>query len=317
LSAAVALLAYAVLLGILGPRLLRARHWAERAPRLGVLAWQVAAGSVLAGVVLAGLMLAVPIIRAPHSLADVLAACRMMLRVHYEGAPQPVGGYAGLLVAGGIVSWVVAHAVVTFAATALQRRRHARTLALVARRRRDLGALVVEFDQPLAYCLPGRLRCVVLSTGALERLDEHQVSAVLAHERAHLYGRHDVAINIAVAVARAFPGVPLFRAARVEVPRLLELQADDVAARRHDRVALAAALVTVADARAPAMALGVGGGTALLRVRRLLAPDNPLSRLGRFTGGIGIGLLLALPLALAANPAVTALLERHCHFPFS
>nr|WP_277819860.1 M56 family metallopeptidase [Actinomadura sp. RB99] len=186
---------------------------------------------------------------------------------------------------------------------------------MVARRRRDLGALVVEYDEPLAYCMPGRRRCVVLSTGALTCLHDDQVSAILAHERAHLAGRHDLAINFTLATGRTFSMVPLMRAARTEVPRLLELLADDVAARKHDRVTLAATLVAVAGGRTPATALGAGGGTALLRVRRLLAPHDPLSRLGRLTGGIGIALLVTLPLALAANPAITALLERHRHFP--
>lgn len=315
MSAVAALLAYAVLLGIFGSRLLRIRGWAERAPRLGVLAWQTAAASVLGAVILAGLMLTVPIVRAPHGLSDLLAACRLMLRVHYEGAPQPIAGYTGIVVASAILLWTTGHVLTAFVTTAIQRRRHARTLTMVAHRRSDLGAMVVEFDQPLAYCLPGRRRCVVLSTGALERLGQEQLSAVLAHEHAHLAGRHDLAINFALALGRAFPAVPLLRAARIEIPRLLELQADDVAAREHDRVTLAAALVAVADGRAPAMALGAGGGTALLRVRRLLAPHDPLPRAGRLTGGIGIALLAALPLALAANPAITALLERHCHFP--
>ncbi|WP_433473666.1 M56 family metallopeptidase [Spirillospora sp. CA-142024] len=315
MSAAVALLVYSVLLSTLGPRLLRARHWAERAPWLGVLAWQAAVASVIGGMVLAELMLAVPIVRAPHGLSDLLAACRIMLRVHYEGAPQPVAGYAGLLVAGGILLWISAHVLTTFVTIAVRRRRHARTLTMVARRRRDLEALVVEYDQPLAYCLPGRPHYVVVSTGVLDRLEDEQVSAVLAHERAHLAGRHDLAINIAIAVGRAFPAVPLLRAAKTEIPRLLEMRADDVAAREHDRVTLAAALVTVAEGRAPTMALGAGGGTALLRVRRLLAPHNPLTRIERLTGSVGIAMFVTLPLALAANPAVTALLERHCHFP--
>jgi Zn-dependent protease with chaperone function len=309
------LLVYAVSLGVAGPRLLCARAWADRAPRLGVLAWQAAVASVIAAVVFAGLMLVVPIVRAPHGVSDLFAACRMMVRVHYEGAPQPIAGYAGLFVAVGVLLWTFGHVLAAFATTAIQRRRHVGTLAMVARRRRDLGALVVEHDEPLAYCLPGRRRCVVLSTGALDRLRDDQVSAVLAHERAHLAGRHDLAINFTVATGRAFSSVPLMRAARSQVPRLLELLADDVAARKHDRVALAAALVAVAGGRTPATALGAGGGTALLRVRRLLAPHDPLPRLGRLTGGIGIALLVTLPLALAANPAITALLERHCHLP--
>lgn len=317
MTAPAALLAYAVVLSIFGPRLLRARAWTERAPRLGILAWQAATASALGAMVLAGLALLVPFARAPHGLADLLSACRMMIRAHYESALQPVGAYAGALVVGGILLWTIGHVLASFITTALQRRRHLEVLRIVARRRPDLGALVVEHDQPLAYCLPGRRRCVVLSTGALDRLDERQLAAVLAHERAHLRGRHDLAVNFAIAIDRAFPAVPLFRAARSEVARLIELLADDVAARTHDRTTLAAALVTVAAGRTPAAALGAGGNTAVIRVRRLLAPDNPLSRTARLTGAIGIALLVTLPLTLALNPAITAILEQHCHLPWS
>ncbi|MFI0449679.1 M56 family metallopeptidase [Actinomadura sp. 6N118] len=316
MTATAALLVYAVVLGTLGPRLLRLGSWAERAPRLGVIAWQAATASVLGAVILAGLALVVPIAQAPHGLADLLAACRMMIRAHYENTPQPIGAYGGLAVAGGITLWIIGHVLVMVVTIVVQRRRHLRVLMMVARPRPDLDAMVIEHDEPLAYCLPGRHRCVVVSSGALAGLDADQLSAVLAHERAHLRGRHAMAVNLAMAVNRAFPAVPLFRAARAEISRLIELLADDVAARTHDRTTVAAALVTVASGRTPAAALGAGGGTALLRVRRMLAPSNPLSRTARLTGAIGIGLLAALPLTLALNPAITAVIEQHCHLTF-
>jgi Zn-dependent protease with chaperone function len=314
-TATIALLGYAAALAVLGPRLLRRMAWTDRAPLLAVAVWQTAVASVLGATVLAGLALVVSGARASHGLSHLIDACQAILRAHY-GGPEPVAAYAGLVVATGVTTWTVAHVMAALVTTRRQRRAHLRLLAIVARRRPDLDALVLEHDEPLAYCLPGRHRCVVLTTGALERLDGPQLAAVLAHERAHLHGRHDLALNIAAAIRRAFPRVPLFEQTHAEVTHLVELLADDAAARRHDRVTVAAALVTVAAGKVPAAALGAGSHNALLRVRRLLAPHRPLSRLARLAGGLGVALLIALPLALAANPAITAALEQHCHLPF-
>ncbi|WP_246083629.1 hypothetical protein [Nonomuraea diastatica] len=94
------------------------------------------------------------------------------------------------------------------------------------------------------------------------------------------------------AMARAFPGVPLFERARVEIARLVEHLADDVAARRHPRTQIAAALVRLATGRAPAFTLGAGGETALTRVRRMLNPEAPLGRRERLTGLLTVAVLL-------------------------
>jgi Zn-dependent protease with chaperone function len=309
--ATAALLGYAAVLGFAGARLLARGDWSDRAPRLGIVVWQAATASVLAAAVLAGLTLAVPGVRAAHSVAELFDACEMIMRAHYgtPGAPA----IAGLASTAGVALWTLGHCVHALATTARRRRAHADSLAMVARRRPGLDALVIDHDQPMAYCLPGRRHSVVLSTGALDRLDDDQLSAVIAHERAHLEGRHDLAANIAVAIARAFPVIPLFRQARDEIARLVEMAADDSAARHHDRHTVAAALVTVAGGRTPAASLGAGGSTALARVKRLLGPHRPLPLVARAGGVLGISLLVLLPLDLAANPAIVALLTHHCH----
>ncbi|WP_454852356.1 hypothetical protein [Promicromonospora soli] len=106
---------------------------------------------------------------------------------------------------------------------------------------------------------------------------------VLGHESAHLRQRHHLAAQFSVALAHAFGRVWLFRRAAQQVPRLLEMAADDGAVRVEratkvagDRAAvrrrLAHALVTLAGAQAaPAGALGAGG-SAVARVRRLSGP---------------------------------------------
>ncbi|MEU6037774.1 M56 family metallopeptidase [Actinomadura sp. NPDC047616] len=315
MTAAVALLVYAVVLAFFGTWPLRRLTWTERAPRLGVIVWQAATASALGALVLAGVVLTASTTRASHGLAQLLDACQAILQAHYGGVKQPVGAYAGMVVAIGVTGWILVRVAVSLLLTARRRRGHLRALAVVAWPRPDLQALVLEHRQPMAYCLPGRHRCVVLTTGALDCLDEGQLAAVLAHERAHLRGRHDLAVTVAAAIERAFPGVPLFRAAHQEIAHLVELVADDAAARRHDRATVAAALVTLAAGRAPAGALGASGSLALHRVRRLLAPHRPLSRPARLGGGLGVVLLMILPIVLAANPAIIVFLQRHCHLP--
>lgn len=70
--------------------------------------------------------------------------------------------------------------------------------------------MVLDTPQPAVYCVPGRPATIVLTTGALAVLDEPQLLAVLAHEHAHLAGRHHLLVTLGKAARAAFPGVPLF-----------------------------------------------------------------------------------------------------------
>lgn len=91
-------------------------------------------------------------------------------------------------------------------------------------------------------CLPGRRR-IALTTGALACLDNGQVDAVLAHERAHLSELHHLILALAVALEHAFPAIRFFAVAARQITYLTEVAADDAAARRALRLTLAAALL--------------------------------------------------------------------------
>ena len=91
-------------------------------------------------------------------------------------------------------------------------------------------AVVLDATAPLAYCMPGRPATIVVTSGALAVLEPEQLTAVLAHERAHLAGRHHLLIVLARALAAGFPGVPLFARGLGEIARLAEMCADDAAA---------------------------------------------------------------------------------------
>ncbi|GII91843.1 M56 family metallopeptidase [Sinosporangium siamense] len=302
---------YAVAAAFVLPRLLSRGAWRHRAPRLALALWQAAGASVVVSALLAGLALAVPASAIGHGLASFFEACALLLgEGEFTASPAALAGLAG----SGLVAARIAYcAVAELLRARAERRRHAELLALLGRHDHELGAVVVDHDERVAYCLPGRPGQAVITTGALGSLAPAQVAAVLAHEHAHLRGRHHLVLVGAAALRRAFPGVPLFSRAKVEITRLVELAADDVAARRHPRVQIAAALVGLATGRPPAFTLGAGGETALMRVRRMLNPEAPLGRRERLAGLLAVGLLLTGPAAVVLVPGVGSFLAHHCH----
>ena len=136
-------------------------------------------------------------------------------------------------------------------------------------------AVVLDSPQRVAYCVPGRPAAIVLSTGALAILDPSQLTAVLAHERAHLAGRHHLLIAATRGLAATFPAVPIFTRGPAEVARLAEMCADDVAARSSGRNTLVTALLAMGTGIAvPAVALAASTCAVQARVQRLLEPPR-------------------------------------------
>ena len=297
------------------PRLLDRAAWADRAPRLAIAMWQAAGHPSWPHGLLAAFALAIPASVVGHGLAGFFDACAAMLSddADLTSASTRVGLARRRVLAARVVH--TSGAVLIRARG--ERRRHAEALTLLGRHDGRLGALVVDYEERMAYCLPGRNGQAVITTGALRTLAAEQVAAVLAHERAHLRGRHHLVLAGAEALARAFPRVPLFERARTEIARLIELLADDVAARRHPRIHLAAALVSLATGRVPAFALGAGGATALTRVRRMLnpVPHSPAVNASRACSPSAC-CWPGLP-SVAAAPGISAFLAHHCHSLFT
>ncbi len=270
------LAAYAVAVAAAGTWWLPRASWPLRAPRLGIAVWQALSVTVVASALLAGLILAIPCLRVWADWAS-LRACVMSVRAQYAspgGAlASTAGGIFTLGVAGRLV-WCTASAI---AGARRRRARHDEVLSLVGRRGPVPGMVLLEDDRPAVYCVPGRRR-IVFTTGALRRLDGRQLDAVLAHERAHLAGRHHLAIMFAEALRAAFPHTRFFAAAASQISCLVEMAADDAAARRAHRLTLADALLTLAAARVPAGALGAAGTAGAQRIRRLIDSPRPASR---------------------------------------
>lgn len=163
------------------------------------------------------------------------------------------------------------------------------------------AAVVLDAAPRLAYCLPG-LATIVLSSGALAVLDPAQLTAVLAHEQAHLAGRHHLLLSLTRGLGASFPAVPLFTQGPGEVARLAEMCADDAAARRAGRRTLVAALLAMGTGAAvPAAALAATGYATAARMQRLLEPPRRARRARCVLALMTVTLLLALmPFLVAA-----------------
>lgn len=316
MTAPLALVVYALVVATVGSRWLQQARWPERSPRLGIVAWQVAASSTILSVVLAGLVLAVPTMPAGASVADFLHMCALALHQQYSTPGGVATAVGGLVVVGATVARLGWCLLVAAATTRRCRHSQLQALRLVAHRHHSHGVLVVEHPAPAAYCMPGRRGEVVVTSTALEALDEEQAAAVLAHERAHLRARHDVLLAIAEASCRAFPRVPVFDRARRELGRLVEMHADDVAAGDYRRRALASAVVRLAGAPAPTGTLGAGVESVQARVRRLLDGPSPLSHIAVAATWVGVLLAMLIPLAIAATPGALAMAADLCPLRF-
>jgi Zn-dependent protease with chaperone function len=306
-TVAAVLIGYAVCAGTLGSRLLGQARWTARAPLLAIVTYLAGGWSVVAALGLAGLTLAVHATALGGGLSHLIGACVLRLRETY-GTP---GGAAvaglGLTLAGAVAARTVLTGMTHLRAAGQQARRHAETARLVGRPEPSLGAVLVEYSEPVAYCVGGRRPMVVLSTGALDVLEPAELQAVLAHERAHLSGRHHLLRALARIGRLVLPFLPLMRDADAQVARLVEMHADDAAARASDPRSVATALVVLATGTSPAPALAASATDSVQRIHRLLRPAEPLGQARRQLLRATAASLALTPVLVALAPALLAL----------
>lgn len=178
--------------------------------------------------------------------------------------------------------------------------------------RRELRALcdscgtgelaVVPVADPHAFAVPGRPGRVLITQGLLSLLDGKERRVVLAHERAHLTGRHHW-LRAAAEVCAAMN--PLLVPVREALAFLLERNADEHAARvsgSREVTARALAKVALAESHRPAPSgLGFIACEVSARVAALhAAPPRPARLL---PGGC---LVLGVATAVAAVQATLA-----------
>lgn len=270
----------AVLLAWVAPGLMARQRRFRRAPRAALVAWQaVTVGGILA------------------ALAAAPAAVPLLLDGDESVLAHPgwlTGAVAVSALVLGRLMWA-GHGVGTTLRRMRAEQRH--LVDIVAAHDRGGRVRVVQHPTPTAYCIPGRGSRVVLSQGVLDALPDDQLDAVIAHEEAHLRGRHDLLLEFFSVAHAAVPGPLRSEAALAEVRLLVEALADRAAARRSGEVATARALVALAGSRTPDAALGAGT-TAPVRLR--LLADGPARRSLSAVAYTYAVLAGALPLALLA-----------------
>ena len=283
----------------LAPRWL-SRHAFVRSPRQGLLAWFGLLAAGILGLTLAALSALVATPWGSGIVGGALHVCAPTLRMdHRLPAPALAATLAASALVAGSLSLVCSAA---FARRDVRsgRRRIAHRLMVQGAPCRMFGPAVVVVDdaKPIAFCLPAPRR-IVLTSGALERLDEDELRAVLAHEHAHLDGRHHLILMVADVIARAFPWLRGPTTALDQIAQLCEMLADDAAVATYGPAALVGALGEIGDVR-PGGALGAGA-SVVLRARRLVEPSwttggSWRTALGAATGVGLFAAVLALPL---------------------
>jgi Zn-dependent protease with chaperone function len=277
---AILLVLYSLAVTVLAPLVLDRLTRGGTAPRLAITAWAGAMGGVLLAWVLAAIHIGRSILFTDRPAHDVLADCLDTV------GRMAVGGHGPLLqvalFALAALSVVAVGVLVGRLAVALGRARictheHCRTARLVADRSPGPGgSLILDTSERVVYCVVGRPPTIVITRGALDALNDAQLAAVLAHERAHLSGRHHLLIAASRAVATLLPRLRLFSAGAAAIGRLVEMRADDVAARRHPGSTLVAALLALSGIETiPGAAFAASGVGVVDRVERLLTPPDP------------------------------------------
>jgi hypothetical protein len=202
--------------------------------------------------------------------------------------------------------------------------RRARALADVRRHAQSLPGgdeLVVTGDAAAdAYAVPGRPGRIVVSKAMLDALDDRGRAALLAHERAHLAGRHHWFTSAARLAAAANPMVrPLAEAVEYTVERWADESAASALGDRHlvaRAIANAALAAKATKAKKPILgALGilgeakdiVAGWRHLFGGSRLAARQNNLAGAGPVPRRVA-ALLAPAPTPRHALPALATTL---------
>lgn len=319
---AISLLLYAGVLGWgVDPALARSK-WTHRSPALALLVWHALALGAIAGL-LAGLYLLAHD-AAEHGFARLLHADKERLHLAYASAGE-VPAYWNISLTG------VAIIVATLGAATATRLRLARRESLahhlsVTRRhpivlpdgrRECLG--VTSSDVPAIYCVASGARRgrILVTTSAIDMLDQAHLHAAIDHECAHIRRRHHAMVLFAEIVSALAHPIGMLRHYPHQTRHLVELDADDAAARKNGRLTLAEALLQLSVPRsAPggSHALESAGDDPGFRIRRLIARQE--TRLRRSVRCAACCVALALPLLpIAASLGPALMLTGTAHTP--
>jgi Zn-dependent protease with chaperone function len=308
-ATAVALAVLAFLLAWPVPALLGRARWPARDPLVALVCWQ--AIGLAGGLSIIGALLVHGLVPWGHSLPGAGWA---VLAGHPAAEPVRGDHWVALTLAAVLAVELVGVLVISWVRVTRTRRRHRALLELVVEPATTpspaADTRLLEHPAPVAFCIPGARPLLVLSSGMVAELDEGQLAAVVAHERAHLRERHHLLLLPFVAWKAALPLLPAAERAHAAVRELVEMRADDVALQSlsgpRPRRTLAEAIVAAAGGGGgvPSGALAVTGAGVRTRVVRLLEPPAPLSAAARYGALVAAGSLLLVPTALLVLPAL-------------
>jgi Zn-dependent protease with chaperone function len=318
MTLAILLVLYSLAVSVLAPA---AINWLSNggvAPRLALATWGSAVAGVLLAWVLAAALVGRAVLLSERDVHEMVADCLHEMGQMALGTRGPTlqAGLLALAALSGLaVAVLVGRLALALGRARIRTHRHCDAARLMADPSPGPGgSVVLDATERIVYCVAGRPPTIVITRGAVDALDETQMAAVLAHERAHLSGRHHLLLAASRAVATVVPRVRLFAVAADAVAQLVEMRADDVAARDHSRSTLVEALLALSDIRRyPRSALAANGVGVADRVQRLLVPRSPLRDAPiRTVLSIVTAALLVAPVAIAG---IATAFPQLCPFP--
>jgi hypothetical protein len=281
--------------------LLRAR-WPEVAPRAAIVLWQsigLAIGVALVGACFE-LGSSTPTGVGPRRAVTDFTASTLPPPSSTGMRPSELFGMtAGLIV----VTLLLGSLVVRAVGLARTRARQRVLIDLVGTERDELpGTVVLDHPRATAFGLPGLRGRVVVSSAAIDALSADELSAVLAHERAHLHAHHDLVLFPFRSLASSLPDSRSLAAVSSRVGTLVEMAADNRALRECDPGALARALCALADAGTSTVRESASAATRMnQRIERVLGAKRR-SRVFAIGSALAAMGTVALPLAVLFAP---------------
>lgn len=314
-SAALALLAVTLAWPV--PLWLSAAEWPSRAPGLALALWQsIALGG---GLAMIGALFSfgfAPLDQSPGGIARLGASL-------LHGPIPPAFGVLHIVALGGAVLLGM-HLLLNLASTAVRtessRRRHRSAVDLLSSPLPEQpGTRVLDHPTPIAYCVPGLNTVTVLSGGLIKLLSPDELEAVIAHERTHLRQFHHLVLLAFRAWHSALPWFPIANRAENAVGLLVEMLADDDAAKEVDARTLARAIALVgtavpspsgelrtatnAELAAPTIAADATRSPLTQRVSRLIAPEPALAPAARVVVLAACAAMVLMPVAMLLTVA--------------
>ncbi|GLW98567.1 M56 family metallopeptidase [Microtetraspora sp. NBRC 16547] len=308
MTLALGLLMAAVVIGVAGPAYLCIAVKPSVRPGLALVGWVTSMALMVVAALVAAVLLVAPHAYVLDGLIGMRHSCVNVIRASGEVAWGHVARSAGAAAVFGAAGWVAVVAARLSWHRRRWRREHLALLRAVCRCERSI--LWMDEDTPVAYSVGGR-RGAIVATRGVARLRPRERDAILAHEHAHMRGRHHLLLLVADVMAKALPFVPLCRRAPGAIRVLVELAADAAAARLHGPGPVRAGLLAVVGHGTPSTALAMSRDAVEARLRWLA--DERVA-LGWLPARVGYALaaVLALTPALVSIAIVTLVVLVYC-----